>query len=316
MAQTVKHPVLCVGVNPSFDTTLVLSELLPDCANRVISESVCAAGKAANVAAQLLRLDEDCALLGLAGADNAEKYAAMLSEQLGGSHSDITVCDNILCCSAADGRCSLAFAETAGSVRENLTILHGGETLKINRAGAACDYAAAQRLCALVSEKCTDGTIAVFSGSMPPGMTSEDYAHLMRCASLSGAKIAIDTEALDMRQLLELRPWLYKPNSHELAKLCGISSPDSAQLIECAQQLARSGVEIVLLTMGENGLAAVTANSVAIIPAEPVEVVCTVGAGDCSLAGFIAGQLRGCTIEESAKLASHCGALAVSSRKV
>lgn len=71
------------------------------------------------------------------------------------------------------------------------------------------------------------------------------------------------------------------------------------------------GASTVALKLGERGAIGVTGAERAQVVAYPVEVVDTVGAGDGFDAGFVAGILRGLSLERSLALAARVGAGAV-----
>ena len=63
----------------------------------------------------------------------------------------------------------------------------------------------------------------------------------------------------------------------------------SGRFEQVARQWIEGGVSIVTLTMGAEGTRCITASMDLRVPATPVEVVDTVGAGDTFNAGFLAG---------------------------
>jgi fructokinase len=62
--------------------------------------------------------------------------------------------------------------------------------------------------------------------------------------------------------------------------------------VEAARELLRGGPAAVLVTAGSEGALAVTAAGEALVPAAPVQVVDTIGAGDAFGGGFLAAWLR------------------------
>ncbi len=66
---------------------------------------------------------------------------------------------------------------------------------------------------------------------------------------------------------------------------------------------------LVVLKSGADGAYAYTQDSILHAPAIEVNVVDTTGAGDCFNAGFIAGHLRGESLETCLRLANVCGGL-------
>lgn len=290
--------VVCVGVNPAFDLTLTLDGLDDDRANRVTAEYCQAAGKAANVACVLAQHGKNAGLAGFYGEDNAAEWQRLFAERVG---REIPL--GMIICS--------------GATRENITLLSSGKTVKINRPGCTVGENEIKRLEACL-ERCaggTDGTkIAVFTGSLPPGLTSERYADLLVSAAQMGFRVALDIDGLTREQLLKASPWLYKPNAHELARLTGAGVGEDDALISQAERLSAEGVGTVLLTLGARGLAAVDAQRTIRIEPKPVAAVNTVGAGDAALAAFIAAYMDGCAPVECARRAARCGEQAAAGR--
>ncbi len=284
--------VLCVGVNPAFDLTVTLYGLDDDRVNRVLSEHCEAAGKAANVACGLSAEGVDVCLTGFYGEDNYGQWSDRFKERSLGAVELVPV----LC---------------SGATRKNTTLLADGRTVKINYPGCKVDDSAICRLSSLVTGASGEGYIAVFTGSLPPGMTCGSYLELIKAAADAGSRVVIDTDRLSLQEILSAKPWIYKPNAHELAAVSGVDAEDDSGLISCAQRLAANGVGIVLLTLGSRGLAAVTAEQTVKVAARKVRAVNTVGAGDAALAAFIAAQLRQESLEECALKAAEAGALAV-----
>ena len=193
-----------------------------------------------------------------------------------------------------------------GATRENLTLLvdGAGKEYKINRDGFRAGREHIRRLAGLIEERTRGGGVAaIFSGSMPPGIDSDCYAGLMLAARREGSLLAIDTEALSAERLAELSPWLCKPNGDELCGLFGIERTDDEQtLTECAIRLGKQGVDNVLLTMGERGLALISGRGFDVerIYASDRRLTDTTGAGDRALAGFVAAYCRGMSRRECA----------------
>lgn len=85
-----------------------------------------------------------------------------------------------------------------------------------------------------------------------------------------------------------------------------------ARLAEQAMAAAGHWPRVVVVTLGKDGAAAVTADGAVFrAPAVPVSVVDTTGAGDSFVGCFLAAWLNGCGAEESIRLACAAGSLQV-----
>jgi sugar/nucleoside kinase (ribokinase family) len=79
---------------------------------------------------------------------------------------------------------------------------------------------------------------------------------------------------------------------------------------ERALELLAAHCPCVVIRRGEAGALGVADGRMRAVPADPVEVVDTTGAGDCFNAGFLAGWLAGLRLEESLTLGVICGSRA------
>jgi len=83
-------------------------------------------------------------------------------------------------------------------------------------------------------------------------------------------------------------PDLIKPNQGELAACVGRSLNTLGDVVAAAHEVCSWGVDYVVVSLGSDGILGVHGTSVALATPEPVKVVNTTGAGDASLAGFLA----------------------------
>ena len=98
---------------------------------------------------------------------------------------------------------------------------------------------------------------------------------------------------------------LFLPSIEEAERLTGSSDP-----AEIVRRLHGEGCETVAVKLGDKGSYVSGSGEEGFVPAYEVQAVDTSGAGDCWVAGFLAGQLRGWTLVESAQfgnaVAAHC----------
>lgn len=96
---------------------------------------------------------------------------------------------------------------------------------------------------------------------------------------------------------------LLLPNETECRAVAGEANLDRAIEVLATQ------VGTLAVKLGANGARAVRGKLQVTMPAVPVDVVDTVGAGDSFDAGFVYGYLAGWPLERSLRLAVTCGAL-------
>ena len=141
-------------------------------------------------------------------------------------------------------------------------------------------------------EKLPDMNFLVISGSLPPGLTPEVYSRMVTIGNERRARVVLDTTGDALRQGIHARPAVIKPNRFELADLAGRELADVRAISEYAKTLLDQ-VETVLVSMGADGIVMVTRARVFHARPPKVTVKSTVGAGDCSVAGFVHGLVVG-----------------------
>ncbi|AXE39977.1 1-phosphofructokinase family hexose kinase [Acidipropionibacterium virtanenii] len=192
-------------------------------------------------------------------------------------------------------------------VRVNLTVTEpDGTTTKFNEPGAhlSPDELTAFEDAVLAAADTADWV--VMAGSLPPGMPTDWYARMVPRIRAHGARIAVDTSDSPLvalaSNLPESAPDLVKPNSVELAQLCGgdgnameaeAAAGSFGPVIGAARDLIGWGIAEVMVTLGGAGALLVHKDGAWHAVAEPVEVRSTVGAGDSSLAGLLLGRSLG-----------------------
>jgi 1-phosphofructokinase len=207
-------------------------------------------------------------------------------------------------------------------VRTNYTLAGpDGTTTKLNEPGTALDEATRSALAARLQQHAAGARWVVLSGSLPPATPLDWYADLVRSLRGTGARVAVDTSEAPLLALLaagpDAAPDLLKPNSEELAQLAGL--PEAAVLADpevalaAVRTLHERGVPEVLLTLGADGALLSTADGgLWSATPPPTAVRSTVGAGDCSLAGYLLADLAGAGPAERLRTAVAYGAASAS----
>lgn len=95
---------------------------------------------------------------------------------------------------------------------------------------------------------------------------------------------------------------IFFPNQQEALKLTGLRKPEAAALE--LSKLAR----VVVVKLGAQGAVVANQGRSFLVPAVPVQVVDTTGAGDSFNAGFLSKFLRGAKLEACARAGAQAGA--------
>jgi 1-phosphofructokinase len=202
-------------------------------------------------------------------------------------------------------------------VRTNYTVTApDGTTTKLNEPGSPLSDEVRAALTAALHAHASPTGWVVLSGSLPPHTPTDWYATLVAALRDTGARIAVDTSGEPLRALMAAGPGsapdLLKPNDEELAQLTGASEAELADpqaALAAIRTLHERGVAEVLLTLGADGALLSTADG-GVWSARPPQITVrsTVGAGDCSLAGYVLASLAGAEPAERLRNAVAYGA--------
>ena len=138
------------------------------------------------------------------------------------------------------------------------------------------------------------------------------WPELLRRAQAAGVHTSLDTQwdsqGLWMEDIGPCLPHLdiIFLNQDEAKMLAGSTDPP-----EIARVLLGRGAGTVVLKSGAEGCAVFTSGAELRVPAFPVPVVDTTGAGDCFAGGYLAALARGAAHAEAARFANAVGAMVV-----
>lgn len=194
----------------------------------------------------------------------------------------------------------------AGMTRINVKIKAGQET-ELNGAGPEISAEALaafyQKLDAL-----QEGDILVLAGSIPASLPADTYEKILERLQGCGVRPVVDAAGQLLAKVLPYRPFLIKPNHHELAELVGHPLRGEEEIARGARELQRQGARNVLVSMaGDGALLLDETETVHRIGAPQGTVINSVGAGDSMLAGFLAGYLQTGSYAEALRLGTACG---------
>ena len=106
-------------------------------------------------------------------------------------------------------------------------------------------------------------------------------------------KIVVDATRDLLVNVLCHRPFLVKPNNHELGEIFGVTLHDKAEVVAYGRKLQEMGAKNVLVSMAGDGAVLIAEDgNVFMAEAPKGELKNSVGAGDSMVAGFLAGYLE------------------------
>ena len=126
----------------------------------------------------------------------------------------------------------------------------------------------------------------ILSGSLPRGVPITAYAQLVRLARSAGIKTLLDCDGDALAAAVKARPFLVKPNEHELAQWSGQPLRSESAILRAARDLSEATQGWVLVSRGARRSVLLHQHHAAVFFAQPPRVtpLNTVGAGDALLA--------------------------------
>ena len=194
-----------------------------------------------------------------------------------------------------------------GMTRINVKIKAEKET-ELNGAGPDIPEGAMQALETKLDRLQKDD-ILILAGSIPASLAQTTYERLLARLEGCGVRAVVDATRDLLVNVLRYRPFLIKPNNHELSEIVGIKLTNDNEVVTAAKMLQEKGARNVLVSMaGDGALLLDEQGGVHRIGCPKGTVVNSVGAGDSMVAGFVAGyQQSGGNYDTALRLGTACG---------
>ena len=135
-----------------------------------------------------------------------------------------------------------------------------------------------------------DGDSLILAGSIPPCLPEGIYQLIMEDLKDKNINIIVDATKELLMHALSYRPFLIKPNKHELEAAFDIVIENKEEAIRYARHLQRLGARNVLVSLSGDGAIFVSEEGESFqADVPPGILVNAVGSGDSMIAGFLAG---------------------------
>lgn len=276
--------VYTVTFNPAIDYIVHTSEMKLGATNRSAKEEMYFGGKGINVSIVLRELGISSKALGFTAGFTGKAIEKGLADM--GIDTDFVRLEK-------------------GNSRINVKIKSSEET-ELNGQGPDIDDKAISALFEKL-DNISDGDTLILAGSIPSSLPSDIYQRILERLSSKKIKAVVDATKDLLLNVLKYKPFLVKPNNHELGEMFGVTLKTDEEIEKYARKLQEMGAVNVLVSMAGDG---------AILIDEYGKMhrcgVCkgkvknSVGAGDSMVAGFTAGSLQG-DYEYALKLGTAAG---------
>lgn len=133
-----------------------------------------------------------------------------------------------------------------------------------------------------------NGDILVLAGSIQTTLPRNLYVQIQKIVSSKGVKVVVDTSGEALIESIKNRPFLIKPNNHEIEEIFQTKIDGIDNLVIYGKQLVEMGAENVIISMAGDGALLINSDGVYIGNAPKGKVINSVGAGDSLVGGFLA----------------------------
>lgn len=276
--------VYTVTFNPAIDYVVHTGEMKLGATNRSEREEMYFGGKGINVSIVLRELGIESKALGFTAGFTGEAIEKGLADM--GINTDFVRLDN-------------------GNSRINVKIKSAEET-ELNGQGPDIDDKAISALFEKLN-KLSDGDTLILAGSIPSSLPSDIYERILERLSGKSIRVVVDATKDLLLNVLKYKPFLIKPNNHELGEMFGVTLKTDEEIEKYARKLREMGAVNVLISMAGDGAMLIDefgkTHRCGVCKGT---VKNSVGAGDSMVAGFTAGSLNG-DYEYALKLGTAAG---------
>lgn len=282
--------IYTVTFNPAVDYVVHTDEISIGSVNRAKDEKIYFGGKGINVSMVLSELGVKSKALGFVAGFTGDAIEKGVAEK--GIETDFVHLDN-------------GFSRINVKMKSESKAESCAET-ELNGQGPKIDGKALDKLFEKL-DKLSSGDTIILAGSIPDSMPADIYEKILERLQNKNVKAVVDATKDLLMNVLKYKPFLIKPNNHELGEMFGVTLKTNAEIAEYAQKLKEMGARNVLVSMAGDGALLLDENG-----KTHVCGVCkgtvknSVGAGDSMVAGFIAGSENG-DYEYALKLGTAAG---------
>ncbi len=277
--------IYTVTFNPSLDYIVSVKDFELGKTNRTETEQLLPGGKGLNVSMVLKNMGIPNVALGFVAGFTGEK----IEEEIKRNRVDYNF---------------INVKEGFSRINVKLKNIDGTE---VNGIGPAIQKEDVDKLYEIL-EQLKAGDTLVLAGSIPECLPDSIYRDIMGRLIDKEVMFVVDATKDLLMNVLEYRPFLIKPNNHELGEIFGVELTTREEVVPYARQLQGKGAVNVLVSMAGEGAVLVDGDGdVHMLPAPKGKLINSVGAGDSMVAGFIAGWTEKRDYEEAFKMGIAAG---------
>jgi len=279
--------ILTVTLHPAIDKVLRVQRLRPNEVSRCTIEMTHGGGKGNNVARALTRIQIPVIATGFQGGYSG----AFITEHI-----------------EAEG-IRTSFVECSEPTRTStiLQVEETGDTYPLYEPGQSVTVDEIERLCQHYRGLLREASLVIYCGSGQTDLLAPVFARMIEMAKQVDIPTLLDSSGDALRQGIEAKPYMVKVNRNELGGYFQRSLDTLDQQFAAMLELQQSGIPIVALSHGEDGLIATDGFEIWEGALKVDTIVNVVGCGDSQLAGIAKQVVEGAPLKEIVRWGVACG---------
>lgn len=279
--------ICTVTLNPAYDKTVEVEDLVPHEVNVIKKVRFDPGGKGINVSRVINEMDQPTRALGIIGGDTG-LYIKNYLEQRG---------------------IATGFVEIAQPTRTNLTIidLEDPPATELNEPGPEIDEKVLLEVEKTILDALNESKFFVFAGSLPRGCPDDTYCRLIDLVRRRGAVSILDTRDSALVEGIKAMPYMIKPNRSEASHLLNRKISTIEETAEACREFYKNGIKIVVISLGREGAVMTCSDGTFKATPPPVKVDSAVGAGDSLVGGLCVGLTTGLSLPDAFRMGVAAG---------
>ncbi len=279
--------IITITLHPAIDKVLRVRRLRPNEVSRCTIEMTHGGGKGNNVARALTRIQ-----------------APVIASGFQGGYSGVFITEHI----EVEG-IRTSFVECKEPTRTStiLQVDETGDTYPLYEPGQSVTEAEIERLYQHYRGLLREASMVIYCGSGQTDLLAPVFARMIEMANQVDIPTLLDSSGEALRQGINAKPYMVKVNRNELSGYFQRPLDTLDQQITAMFELQKSGIPIVALSHGEDGLIATDGNEIWEGALKVATIVNVVGCGDSQLAGIAKQMVEGAHLKELVRWGVACG---------
>lgn len=279
--------IYTISLNSSIDFSFYLNTIRDEDVNRIEKIRVDPGGKGINISRMLRKLGEKTIAITFFSQKNGKFYKNLLKKE----------------------KIKIIPVPIKGNLRNIYNFISKERVLRFNEKGPLITKEELNNLWDIIFNlNFKRGDFIVMSGSIPPGIKNNIYAEIIKKIRKFDVFSVVDADGVVLRETIKEKPFLIKPNLEELERCFDTKIENFQTLKNICISLIKSGISIILITLGKEGAILFTKEKLLYSKPPKVNFKSSIGCGDAFLSGFLYKLKRKKTYEECLKFAIACGA--------